>query len=45
MSPCNGVYRVTPDGIVDLLIDDFERPNSLDFSPGEKTLYIDDSHH
>ena len=28
-----------------LLVDDFERPNGLGFSPDEKTHYIDDSHH
>ena len=43
--PCNGVYRLTPNGAMTLLIDDFERPNGLGFSPDEKTLYIDDSHH
>ena len=43
--PCNGVYHVAPDGAIDLLIDDFERPNGLGFSPDEQTLYIDDSHH
>ena len=43
--PCNGVYRVAPDGAMALLVDDFERPNGLGFSPDEKTLYIDDSHH
>jgi gluconolactonase len=41
--PCNGVYRVRPDGVIDLLADDFERPNGLAFSPDESILYIDDS--
>ncbi len=41
--PCNGVYRVRPDGTIDLLADDFERPNGLAFSPDESILYIDDS--
>src|SRR5262249_37064557 len=38
-----GVFRVTPDGKLKLLADDFERPNGLAFSPDEKTLYVDDS--
>jgi gluconolactonase len=41
--PCNGVYRVAPDGAIALLADDFERPNGLAFSPDESILYIDDS--
>jgi gluconolactonase len=41
--PCNGVYRVDPDGAITLLVSDFERPNGLAFSPDEKTLYIADS--
>lgn len=39
----NGVYRITYDRKVALLVDDFERPNGLVFSPDEKTLYIDDT--
>ena len=35
-----GVYRVTPDGKVSLLINDLTRPNGIAFSPDEKTLYI-----
>ena len=27
------------------MVDDFERPNGLAFSPDESILYIDDSHH
>jgi gluconolactonase len=38
-----GVYRIAPDGTLTLLVDDFDRPNGLAFSPDEKTLYIDDS--
>jgi len=38
-----GVYRLGTDGTLTLLIDDFEFPNGLAFSPNEKTLYIDDS--
>lgn len=41
--PCNGVYRVLADGTVELLADDFDRPNGLAFSPDESILYIDDS--
>lgn len=43
--PYNGVYRLTPDGTLDLLIDDFALPNGLAFSPDETVLYIDDSAH
>ena len=39
----NGVYRISPDGELLLLVDDFERPNGLAFSPDESVLYIDDS--
>jgi gluconolactonase len=41
--PVNGVYRILPDGALELLAGDFERPNGLAFSPDERTLYIDDS--
>ena len=43
--PYNGVYRLTPDGTLDLLVDDFALPNGLAFSPDESVLYIDDSAH
>ncbi len=43
--PCNGVYRLTPDGGLSLLVDDFALPNGLAFSPDESVLYIDDSAH
>ncbi|MGE3539114.1 MAG: SMP-30/gluconolactonase/LRE family protein [Candidatus Tectimicrobiota bacterium] len=43
--PCNGVYRLTPDGTLSLLVDDFALPNGLAFSPDESVLYIDDSAH
>jgi gluconolactonase len=42
---CNGVYRITPDGILHLLADDFALPNGLAFSPDEAVLYVDDSAH
>jgi sugar lactone lactonase YvrE len=41
--PFNGVFRLDPSGALHLLVDDFERPNGLAFSPDEKTLYVDDS--
>jgi gluconolactonase len=43
--PSNGVYRLRADGALDLVADDFERPNGLAFSPDETVLYIDDSAH
>jgi len=43
--PCNGVYRLAPDGRLDLVVDDFALPNGLAFSPDEAVLYIDDSAH
>lgn len=39
----NGVFRVDASGNLDLMCDDFDRPNGLAFSPDEKILYIDDS--
>ena len=39
----HGVYRITPDGSLHLLVDDFALPNGLAFSPDESVLYIDDS--
>ena len=39
----NGVYRLAPDGKVVLLVDDFDRPNGLAFSPDESVLYINDT--
>jgi sugar lactone lactonase YvrE len=41
--PYSGVYRISPDGALELLVDDFERPNGLAFSPNEAVLYIDDT--
>jgi gluconolactonase len=42
---CNGVYRLTPDGALQLLVDNLALPNGLAFSPDESVLYIDDSAH
>lgn len=40
-----GVYRISPDGEVSLVVsrDEFEMPNGLCFGPGESVLYIDDT--
>lgn len=38
-----GVYRVTPEGEVILLTDELSRPNGIEFSPDEKTLYVSNS--
>jgi gluconolactonase len=39
-----GVYRLSPDGqTLTLLVDDFDRPNGLCFSPDESILYINDT--
>ena len=43
--PCNGVYRLAPDGALQLVANDFALPNGLAFSPDESILYIDDSAH
>jgi sugar lactone lactonase YvrE len=46
--PFNGVFTLLPgDAQPTLLIDDFDRPNGLAFSPDERTLYIADTnrHH
>ena len=38
--PCNGVYRISNDGIFARVADDFDRPNGLAFSPDESVLYV-----
>jgi gluconolactonase len=38
--PFHGVFTIAPQGSLALLIDDFDRPNGLAFSPDERTLYI-----
>ncbi len=39
-----GVYRIPPDGgDPELLVDDFEQPNGLCFSPDNSLLYINDT--
>jgi gluconolactonase len=39
-----GVYRIAPDGKLQLLASDLERPNGIMLSPDEKTLYVANSH-
>jgi sugar lactone lactonase YvrE len=42
--PFQGVYRLSADGkTLILLVDDFNKPNGLAFSPDESLLYIDDT--
>ena len=41
--PCNGVYRISHDGVVARVADDFDRPNGLAFSPDESVLYVNDT--
>jgi gluconolactonase len=41
--PFQGVYRLTPDGALSLLIADLSAPNGVAFSPDEKTLYVSNS--
>jgi gluconolactonase len=41
--PFQGVYKVTADGKVTLLVDSLTRPNGLAFTPDEKTLIIANS--
>ncbi len=36
----NGVYRLTPEGKVSLVIKDLTFPNGIGFSPDEKVLYV-----
>jgi sugar lactone lactonase YvrE len=38
-----GVFRISSDGQLSLLADDFDHPNGIAFSPDEKTLYVDDT--
>jgi gluconolactonase len=38
-----GVYRYTKDGGLQLVVDDFNKPNGLCFSHDEKTLWINDT--
>jgi gluconolactonase len=38
--PVFGVYRMDPDGSVQLLLADVSKPNGIELSPDEKTLYV-----
>ena len=38
-----GVYRLPAGGDLQLLVDDFEQPNGLCFSPGESLFYVNDT--
>jgi len=41
--PFNGIFRLSPEGKVELLNDQQTRPNGIAFSPDEKTLYVANS--
>jgi gluconolactonase len=41
--PVNGVYRLHPDGGIDLVIDDMTFPNGILLSPDARTLYVANS--
>ncbi len=38
--PFQGVYRLSPDGTLNLLTKELRAPNGIAFSPDEKTLYV-----
>lgn len=39
----NGVYKLSPDGVLSLIFQDLGRPNGVVLSPDEKTLYVNNS--
>ncbi len=39
----SGVYRLTPEGEVELITDAFERPNGIVLAPDESRLYVNDT--
>lgn len=39
----HGVFRISPEGKLNLLARDFDRPNGILLSPDEKTLYVADT--
>jgi len=41
--PFQGVYRLTPDGVLTAVITDLKAPNGLGFSPEGKLLYVSNS--
>jgi len=42
-TPVNGVYKVTPEGVVTLVVDSLTRPNGIAFMPGEKKFLVANS--
>jgi gluconolactonase len=38
-----GVFRVTPNGALELVASDMSRPNGIALSPDQKTLYVNDT--
>ena len=42
--PFFGVFRVTPQGVVSLVVRDLERPNGVALSPDGKILFVAQSH-
>jgi gluconolactonase len=43
--PFQGVYRLRPDGTLDLLTRELSAPNGIAFSPNERTLYVSNADH
>lgn len=41
--PVRGVYRLDASGEVDRVLDDFDQPNGLCFSPDERLFYVNDT--
>jgi sugar lactone lactonase YvrE len=41
--PFSGVFRITPEGTLQLIDDILSRPNGICFSPDESRLYVNDS--
>jgi gluconolactonase len=41
--PYNGVYRLTPDGVLSRLINDFQRPNGIVFASDYMKVYLIDT--
>lgn len=39
----SGVYRISPDGELSVMYNEFEYPNGIDFSADESRLYVSDS--
>jgi sugar lactone lactonase YvrE/uncharacterized protein YbjT (DUF2867 family) len=39
----NGVYKISPEGELSLLIEDIQLPNGMVFSPDERFLYVNDT--